>query len=154
MRAVKTTSVQIRPVRTDDIGRLCEFAEELLLKWDARTTAADARRVYEHILKNPDLGIILVAEHNGGLCGFAYASFGWRAEFGGEVMDLVELFVEFSWRNKGVGRTLLDGLISYGRRRKIGYFTSQVHSGNAAIERALESCGFDPQRRTMWGLRL
>jgi GNAT superfamily N-acetyltransferase len=154
MRAIKTAAIQIRTAQAEDIGRLREFAEELLLQWDARTTGRDAQRVYEHILKSPDLGIILVAQHEAGLCGFAYAGFGWRAEFGGETMDLVELFVEFVWRNHGVGRTLLDALISHARRRNIRYFTSQVHPGNAAVEHALESCGFDPARRTLWGLRL
>jgi len=29
-----------------------------------------------------------------------------------------------------------------------------VHPGNAAIERALETSGFDPERRTLWALHL
>ena len=154
MRAIRSTAVQIRSARTEDLARLCEFAGELLLKWDAQTTGRDAERVYRHILAHPELGIILVAEHTEGLCGFAYGTFEWRAEFGGETMDLVELFVESSWRNRGVGRTLLDSLISQARTRNISHFTCQVHPGNSAVERVLESSGFDPQRRTVWGLRL
>ena len=137
MRASKTSAVQIRPARPQDISRLCEFAEELLHKWDARTTASDAQRVYERVLKSPELGVILVAENEGALCGFTYACHEWRSEYGGETMDLVELFVEHSWRNRGVGRSLLDRLIEHARSRGIRRFTSQVHPGNAAIERAL-----------------
>jgi GNAT superfamily N-acetyltransferase len=154
MRASKTSAVQIRPARPQDVPRLCEFAEELLHKWDARTTARDAQRVYEQILKSPELGVILVAENEGTLCGFTYACHEWRSEYGGETMDLVELFVEHSWRNRGVGRSLLDRLIEHARSRGIRRFTSQVHPGNAAIERALETCGFDPERRTLWALHL
>jgi GNAT superfamily N-acetyltransferase len=68
--------------------------------------------------------------------------------------DLVELFVEHSWRNRGVGRSLLEKLVEHARSRGIRRFTSQVHPGNAAIERALETCGFDPERRTLWALHL
>ena len=140
---------------------MCEFVEELLVKWDARATRRDARRVYEHVMESPDLGIILVAEtiadtsdRAPGLCGFAYASYEWRSEFGGETMELVEMFVEQAARSAGVGRSLLNALIVCGRERDIHRFSCQVHPGNSAIERALESCGLDPERRTVWSLNL
>ena len=141
---------------------MCEFVEELLVKWDARATRYDARRVYEHIMNSPDLGVILVAETLAqgtdgkaiGLCGFAYASYEWRSEFGGETMELVEMFVEQAVRSAGVGRRLLNALIIRGRERGIHRFSCQVHPGNSAIERALESCGLDPERRTVWSLDL
>ena len=31
---------------------------------------------------------------------------------------------------------------------------AEVHPGNSAIEHTLESSGFDPERRTLWGFRL
>ena len=154
MRASKTPAVRIRPAMRADIPKLCEFEEELLHKWDARTTARDAQRVYEKILQTPELGIILVGEIENAICGFAYAGYGWRSEFGGETMDLVELYVEHSWRNRGIGRALLDGLIENAKSRGIRRFTCQVHPGNAAIEHTLEACGFDPERRTLWAVHL
>jgi GNAT superfamily N-acetyltransferase len=165
MRAIPSAAVEIRPAGTQDIDKMCEFVEELLVKWDARATKRDAQRVYEHVMKSPDLGIILVAETLGvdpnnsegrkaGLCGFAYASYEWRSEFGGETMELVEMFVEQAVRSSGVGRRLLNELIVCGRERGIHRFSCQVHPGNSAIERALESCGLDPERRTVWSLNL
>ena len=161
MRTVPTAAVEIRPAGKQDIDKMCEFVEELLVKWDARATKRDARRVYEHVMKSPDLGVILVAESkdstegkNPGLCGFAYASYEWRSEFGGEIMELVEMFVEQAARSAGVGRRLLNELIICGRERGIHRFSCQVHPGNSAIERALESCGLDPERRTVWSLYL
>ena len=47
-----------------------------------------------------------------------------------------------------------DALIVRGRERDIHRFSCQVHPGNSAIERALESCGLDPERRTIWSLNL
>ena len=147
-------SVPIRSAELRDLDRMCEFAKELLHTWDARTTAQEARSVYERVLASPELGVILVAENDGLVCGFAYASCAWRSEYGGETLDLVEMFVEQSWRNRGVGRGLLQGLVEHARSRGIRRFTSQVHPGNAAIERALETSGFDPERRTLWAFHL
>jgi GNAT superfamily N-acetyltransferase len=152
MRAVKIAPVQVRAADSGDVAKLCEFVEELLIRWNAPATTQDAQRVYERILRSPDLGKILVAEDKKELCGFAYAAFTWRSEFGGETLDLVELFVHNKWRNQGVGQTLLNALIAEARQRDIRRFTCQVHPGNAAIEHALEACGFDPERRTLWGL--
>ena len=145
--------IEVRPVEASDLKTLSKFVSELLRKWDARATEEDAFKVYERVLNNPSLGIILVAERDGELCGFVYASSCWRAEFAGETLDLVEMFVEQSARHKGIGRSLLDGLISKAKDHNIHRITCQVHPGNSAIERALESAGFDPERRTMWGLR-
>ena len=148
------SSTSIRSAETRHLDTISEFAEELLHHWDARTPAQDARRIYERILESPELGVILVAENAGVVCGFAYASYTWRTEYGGETLDLIELFVEHSWRNRGVGRSLLQELVGHARGRGIRRFTSQVHPGNAAIERALEVCGFDPERRTLWTRQL
>jgi GNAT superfamily N-acetyltransferase len=147
-------AVHIRPCVKEDLSTLGAWAAELLRKWDAAATTEDAIRVYQRVLDLPDLGVLFVAEHEGKLSGFVYAAYQWRAEFAGETMDMVEMFVEQSWRNKGVGRALLDALATHARSRHIHRITCQVHPGNAAIERALESGGFDPERRTLWGVRL
>ena len=144
----------IRPATTTDIGRICGFAAEFLLKMHATVSAKVARQVFQHVLKHPHAGIIVVAEHRDGICAYAYASYEWRSEFGGETMELVEMFVEQSLRSAGVGRTLLNALIVCGRERNIHRFSCQVHPGNSAIERALESCGLDPERRTVRSLNL
>ena len=135
-----------------DIGELCEFAEEFLLKMHARSGAKDARQVFQHVLKHPDDGIIIVAEHKDGICAYAYASYEWRSEFGGQTMHCVELFVQQAWRNKGVGASLVASLLETARQRGIRRVCAEVHQGNATMERILESSGFDPEHRTVWGL--
>src|SRR5437867_5062059 len=84
------------------MDQLCALASELLENIRADGTAEDARRVFEHIMNSADLGLIVVAETNGTLCGYAYASYEWRTEFRGETMDIVALFVSPQWRSKGV----------------------------------------------------
>jgi GNAT superfamily N-acetyltransferase len=136
------------------MDQLCGLATELLTNIRAEGNAEDARRVFEHIMNSTDLGLVVVAESKGALCGYAYASYEWRAEFRGETMDIVALFVSPQWRSKGVGRNLIAALLENARQRGIRRISAEVHPGNAAIERTLESSGFDPERRTLWGFRL
>ena len=134
--------------------KLCDLAGQLLSQIRAEGTAKDARRVFERIMKSSDLGIVLVAEHKTGLCGYAYASYPWRSEFGGETMEIVAVFVADQWRSKGVGRGLVSALLDIARQRGIRRVCCEVHPGNSAVERTLESAGFDPERRTLWGVRI
>lgn len=158
MKALMASAIarpfQIRSAGAQDLERLCELASQLLAKIQAEGTVKDARRVFERIIKSSDLGILLVAEHKTGICGYAYASYEWRAEFGGETMDIVAVYVEEKWRSKGVGGSLVSALLQNARQRGIRRVSSEVHPGNAAIERTLESSGFDPERRTLWGIQL
>jgi len=154
---VSTVSVhpfQIRAAASQDMDQLCGLASELLANIRAEGTADDARRVFEHIMNSADLGTIVVAETKGALCGYAYASYEWRAEFGGETMDIIALFVSSQWRSKGVGGSLIVALLENAKQRGIRRVSAEVHPGNSAIERTLESSGFDPERRTLWGLQL
>ena len=136
------------------MGQLCDLAGQLLMNIRAEGTPEDARRVFEQIMKSADRGLIVVAETKGTLCGYAYASYVWRAEFCGETMDIVALFVAPQWRGKGVGGGLIGSLLENAKQRGIRRISAEVHPGNAAIEHTLESSGFDPERRTLWGFRL
>jgi GNAT superfamily N-acetyltransferase len=137
------------------MDQLCELAGQLLSNIRAEGTTKDAQRVFEHIMQDADRGLIVVAENNkGGLSGYAYASYEWRAEFCGETMDIVALFVTPQWRGKGVGSGLISALLQNAKERGIRRVSAEVHPGNAAIERTLESSGFDPERRTLWGYRV
>jgi GNAT superfamily N-acetyltransferase len=144
----------IRPAGSQDIEQLCGLASELLAHIRAEGNTEDARRVFEHTINSPAKQLVMVAENERGLCGYAYASYRWRAEFCGETMDIVALFVGEEWRSHGLGGHLITSLLENARQRGIRRVTAEVQPGNFAIQRTLESSGFDLERRTLWGLRL
>ena len=152
MTSTMPNPFQIRQAQIEDLDRVCALIELFLKRMRADATVKGVRRVMEQIMTSPDLGIVVVVDNSSGLCGYGYASYHWRCEFGGETMDIVELFVEETWRNKGVGRSLVRALLETARSRNISRISAEVHPGNAAIERTLESSGFDPERRTLWGM--
>jgi GNAT superfamily N-acetyltransferase len=134
--------------------QLCELAGELLANIRAEGTIKDVSRVFQQIMNSGDRTFVVVAERDATLCGYAYASYAWRAEFCGETMDIVALFVAPQWRSKGVGRGLIAALLDNARQRGVRRISAEVHPGNSAIEHTLESSGFNLERRTLWGLRL
>jgi GNAT superfamily N-acetyltransferase len=137
------------------MDQLCDLAGQLLMNIRAEGTSEDARRVFQYIMNAADRGLVVVAETSKGtLCGYAYASYEWRAEFCGETMDIIALFVAPQWRGKGVGSGLIAALLENAKQRGIRRVSAEVHPGNAAIERTLESSGFDPERRTLWGYQV
>jgi GNAT superfamily N-acetyltransferase len=144
----------IRTATPADVDQLCELAAQLLVQIRAEATPNDARHVFERIMNSTDLGVVLVAEHNTRLCGYAYACYPWRSEFCGETMDIIAVFVTDLWRSKGVGHRLVSALVEIARQRGIRRVCCEVHPGNAAVERTLESNGFDPERRTRWAMRI
>jgi GNAT superfamily N-acetyltransferase len=144
----------VRIATIEDVDQLCELASELLANIHAEDTSRGVRRVFEQIMNSGDRKFVVVTESEGTLCGYAYASYEWRAEFCGETMNIVALFVAPHWRHKGVGRALIASLLQKARQRGIRRIRAEVHSGNPAVERILESSGFEPERRTLWGLRL
>jgi len=55
--------------------QLCELAGELLTNIRATGNAKDTLRVFDHIMNSNDGELVLVAENEGKLCGYAYASY-------------------------------------------------------------------------------
>src|SRR6266853_1271345 len=115
--SVSVRQFQIRAAAPGDMDQLCGLASELLTNIRAEGNADDARRVFEHVMNSADLGRVVVAESKGALCGYAYASYEWRAEFRGETMDIVALFVAPQWRSKGFGSSLIASLLEKAKRR-------------------------------------
>jgi GNAT superfamily N-acetyltransferase len=150
---MQAPSFRIREATPHDTDQLCNLASEVLNAIHTERTI-DPRPVLEQIMNSGDRTFVVVADNGRTLCGYAYASYKWRAEFRGEMMDIVALFVEPDWRSKGVGRALIMSLVENARQRGIRRIRAEVHSGNFTIERMLEANGFHPERRTLWSFRL
>jgi GNAT superfamily N-acetyltransferase len=149
-----TRPFQVRPASLHDIDQLSQLAADLLTAIGADGEPTDARRVFEHMVNSTGRDLVMVAENDGRICGYVYACYKWRAEFCGETMDIVALFVAPEYRSMGVGASLIAATLESARGRGIRRVRAEVHAGNFAVERALESSGFDLERRTLWGREL
>lgn len=148
MTQVPTAPIHVRAAREADIDAI----EPLVRQFHARIGSEAAIDNVLTVLKRyvEGQGCVSVAEPGAIPCGYACASFQMRTDAGGEVMNVIELFVDEPWRNRGVARKLLQCLVSVAESRGVKRVVAEVHEGNAAIERVLEAAGFEPERRTIW----
>ncbi|UWP91020.1 GNAT family N-acetyltransferase [Aliiroseovarius crassostreae] len=85
---------------------------------------------------------ILVAEHHGGLVGYAALCPQARLQFGARGMELHHLFVHRPLRGQGVGRALLTAARELSHQMEADFLTVAAEAGNAAAQSFYEAAGF------------
>lgn len=131
----------IRSVAAKDLRALADLVASL-----ARHHG-DAARVTQAGLARDCLGQapwlhVLVAEHHGGLVGYAALCPRAQMQFGARGMDLHHLFVHRPLRGQGVGRALLSAAAELSRRLEADFLTVAAEADNGPAQAFYESAGF------------
>lgn len=143
--------MNVRPAIAGDLPavqrRQCEWAQAQITHGYRPASRAALRRALGEFF--------WVAEYRGRIVGFTYGSR--RVSKGLAVvpkgrayLDIEDLYVTARWRNRGVGRALLDAITAQARARHIRYVT--VYSATKDVRRLLrfyERAGF-----TSWFVQL
>ena len=113
-------------------------AEAILWKPDIMIPAL------RRLLRERDLGSILVAQDpaSGVIVGYGVATFGYDLEFAGTDAIITELFVEPSYRGRGLGRELLDSIVKEVQRSGANAVHLMVRPENARARSLYQNRGF------------
>lgn len=115
--------------------------------WRPEVMIAALRRV----LHEEDLGLVLVAraaaDHD--MVGYSLATFGYDIEFAGRDSFITELFVQSSFRGRGLGRALLDSMVDHLRDRAVNAVHLMVRPENERARSLYERFGFRVTPRVM-----
>ncbi|HZR26432.1 MAG TPA: GNAT family N-acetyltransferase, partial [Vicinamibacterales bacterium] len=137
-----TTPISVRAARTSDVDAMMRLlvaaAEDQGEPGSLCVTAADLLR--EGFGERPTYHALL-AEASGRIVGLALYSFNfstWRSVNG---LHLEDLFVDHTWRRRGVARALMHELTDVARAHKCGRFSWFVLKGNDAARRFYASLG-------------
>src|SRR5262249_36302010 len=103
---------------------------------------------------SPKDGVLLVAEMEGAVVGFAYAPCLLSLERGARSGLLEELYVMPAWRNRGVGGNLLAAMIEQARRLGWPALELEVVSGHERAAALYLRNGFARVNRTRYTLEL
>ena len=68
------------------------------------------QNTFQEFTLRPEKGRIIVFEIDNTIVGYAILVFFWSNEFGGDVIEVDELFVQSNYRNRGIGKTFLHWL--------------------------------------------
>jgi len=105
---------------------------------EPRTLAQQRRWVEQHQGAHP----AVVAVEDGTVAGFGSLSvFRDRAAYAGTVEDSV--YVDERWRGRGVGRILLEELLSLARKQGFHSVVARIADDNAASIALHRRCGFE-----------
>lgn len=136
-----TTTVTFRTATEAECPRLQEMIDALYAAFPGHP-GKDFRvdRTWREFNSKPDKGRIVSFEHGGQLVGYAIIVFFWSNEFGGDVIEIDELYVDAIARGTGLAKAFFQWL-DEAYPESVGK-SLQVADDNVGARRLYERVGF------------
>lgn len=114
------------------------------------TGAERLGQAVREMLRNDNLGFLLLAKAGARTIGVAAAALTWTLEHGGKAAWLDELYVEPEYRGKGVGTALLRAALEAAQRSGCAAVDLEVDEEHARAENLYKREGFQRLTRARW----
>lgn len=102
----------IRPASREDAAGVAAAVEALLIELGGERPSASALEEGARTLaEDPELGALLVAEHEGAIVGVLAASWQYAIHVPGRYGTIQDLWVHPEWRSRALGRELILALV-------------------------------------------
>ncbi|MDX6595698.1 MAG: branched-chain amino acid aminotransferase [Solirubrobacterales bacterium] len=136
--AATTVPAMIRPASDGDAAAVAAAVEQLLVELGGRRPPrADLEAEIRAVLRDPGVGVLIVAEAGGEIVGVLSASWQRALHVPGRYATIQDLWVDPDWRSRKVGAGLVDELVALCGKQ-----------GVARIEVGLPRESFDAIRAT------
>ena len=113
-----------------------------------------ARAALHGLATDSGRGLLWVLDGDGGVHGYIAVSFGWSLEFQGRDAFVDELYLEPSYRGRGIGRAALALAEQASRAAGVRALHLEVERGNDAGRALYQRSGFADQDRILMTKRL
>ena len=100
---------------------------------------------FDSLTKYPDRGSIVVFEYEKEVVGYALLINFWSNEFGGNILNIDELYIKKEWRSQGVGTGFIKYLMSSKPAGAIA-LQLEVTPGNHKARKLYTKLGFKPRK--------
>ena len=135
--------IRIIPASLDDVPELVLLLTLLFtLEEDFTPNPVRQRRGLEMIIRNPEIGAILVMKDAGAVVGMVNLLFTISTAEGGRVATLEDLVLEPAYRGRGLGSRLLRHALAVSRRRGSTRVTVLTDRSNRRAIRLYQRFGF------------
>jgi len=101
------------------------------------------RKTFDELTRHPDKGTILVLDLDGEIIGYAIVLNIWSNEFGGNIVNIDELYIREGFRGKGVATNFIQYLITNKFAESVA-LAIQATPGNKKARALYEKLGFKP----------
>ena len=132
-----TTDVRVRDAVADDYAQLLPLAQELATSFEVELAAF--RAVLEGLLIAPT-GLVLVAERQAQIVGYALAQLHFTFHANGPVVWVEEVMVAGPHRSVGAGRALMTATEEWGRTQGAAYVALATRRAASFYE----ALGYEP----------
>lgn len=143
------TEIEVRPAAAADVPAAADAVEELLVELGGeRPSTAQLEAAARQLAADGEAGALLVAEVGGHIVGVCAASWQHAIHVPGRYGTIQDLWVHRDWRDHGIGRALVEGLVK--RAAKLGIARLEVglpqegFAALAATRRFYLANGFAP----------
>jgi len=111
------------------------------------------QRTFDQLTEHPDKGTILVLDVEGNIIGYAILINIWSNEFGGNIVNIDELYIKEEFRGKGVGTNFIQYLITNKFAESVA-LALQVNPENKKARALYEKLGFKKDKSDLLVLDL
>lgn len=136
--------LSVRAATLDDLDRINEIYNHAVATttatFDTEPKSPEERRTW--FLHHDSAHPVLVAENKDGVCGWASLSrYSDRAAYDGTAE--ISIYVSEECRGKGVGRTLMSGVLEEARKAGLLTILARITTDNPVSVRLHQSAGFE-----------
>jgi GNAT superfamily N-acetyltransferase len=140
----------IEPVGPDDLGLILPLILDQFREHSIPAETEQLENSIRVVLADNRLGFFLTARTGQDLAGIAYVAFSWSLEHFGRSAWLEELYVRPELRNQGVGRRLLDEVLTRAAELGAEAIDLEVDRAHARAENLYRRNGFVLLPRARW----
>ncbi|BAZ14260.1 acetyltransferase [Calothrix sp. NIES-4071] len=96
----------------------------------------------------PNRGCIYIFENQGNLIGYSILIYFWSNEFGGEILNIDELFIKREYRGQGIGGKFFEFLSNEFKNKAVA-FCLETNKGNNRAYNFYQKLGFREHKNTV-----
>jgi len=89
-------------------------------------------RTFNELTKHPDKGNIMIIEADSKIIGYGILINFWSNEYGGNILDIDELYIKSNYRGKGIGSKFIQYLIDNKFNNSVAVRLETMPSNNKA----------------------
>ena len=106
-------NITYRQFKTSDKKAVVELIKSLYREDPEGKPVFDEKinRTFNELTKNPGKGTIMIIEADSKIIGYSILINFWSNEYGGNILDIDELYIKSNYRGKGVGSKFIQYLI-------------------------------------------
>lgn len=138
-----------RPSNESDIPQLYNLMIQYIVEFykQPQPNEAELKKLIEHLIDHPSVGLQFVAEKEGKLIGFATLYFTFSTLQVKQAAILNDLFVLHSARGQKVGEQLFESCLLYIREHNFAYMTWETAKDNLVAQGLYDKMG---AQRSEW----